>query len=137
VRARKVPSICKTLQGIVPPKTAVYFQVGPVKRGRTPWSAAAPLPAEQEIPYPAKVRFLDKNKQSRWGFVLVDPTHEESRPHVFTPSLVEHRRQTAREWARRAAARGKRSALREQVAALREEVERLKHVRANPDREEP
>jgi hypothetical protein len=129
VRERKVPFVCKTLGGIVFPNGAVFYQVSPVKEGRPSWSPACPLPPAQEIPYPSKVRFLDKRRICRWGFVLVDPSHPDSRPHVLTPSRQEYRQQTAREWARRAVARGKRSRLRDEVDVLRAEVERLKAER--------
>ncbi|HYE97668.1 MAG TPA: hypothetical protein VEJ18_02105, partial [Planctomycetota bacterium] len=83
--ASRLPFCCKTLSGITPPPGAVAYEVAPLRGGRPRWSPACPLPAREEIPYPALVRFVLASGGHR-GCVRVDPGQPEAVDALVAPS---------------------------------------------------
>ena len=124
VQKRPAQFICKTLCGVVVHKGVATYQVAPVREGRPSWSPHCPWPPVQEVPYPSRVRFFDAQRVCRWGFIVVDPTHPDSQPHVQVPSKREYARQKDRLAKRQIRARrGPR--FMDRIAKLEEQMKRL------------
>lgn len=128
---------CKTLKGIQAPKPATEYQVAPALDGKggLRWSKPLPWPPKEEtleqLPYPARVRFLGDDEKLHWGHVIVDPSHPAARDAVNVPSRREYRQTRDAERRRRweEGRKGKRGGLAARVAKLEREMAEIRAER--------
>lgn len=85
-------------------------------------------PPAQEVPYPARVRFFDKEEHCYWADVVVDPEDPAAVPALRLPRREVWMREV---WKRdRKVHRQKvRRSLGQRVAELQAEIEKLKRER--------
>lgn len=122
--------ICRSLRGIETPKSVALYAVSDVtgkvgRPGRPKWSQRLPWPPAQEIPYPARVRFFDKEGRGLWADVIIDPTHAAAEDRLQLPRIEIQRRRVWHAQRQRGRQRAKRR-LWERVERLEAEVAAMK-----------